>query len=207
MAAVPDTHPDRDRHDPGATPWRLGLLTLLAMVIVAGSVVLFGADDSTAEAPSTTATGITLPPLPTATSRDDEAPLFSVALFDGTTFSLAAHLANDGRPVILNLWASWCPPCREEMPDLNAASIANPGVVILGVAVSDDPIAAAAFAEEIGITYPIGIDETGRVELSYPSAGLPATFVISADGRLLTTAFGRLSPADIDALIALALAG
>ena len=58
---------------------------------------------------------------------DDPAPDFSVTTFDGTVFSLVDHLATDGRPVVLNLWASWCVPCRAEMPAFDAS--ATNGVV------------------------------------------------------------------------------
>ncbi|MCJ7725626.1 MAG: TlpA family protein disulfide reductase [Acidimicrobiia bacterium] len=200
-----------DQHDPGSKPWRLGLLTLLAAAVVVIGVVVFGGGDTgSPEDPGVVAdsgTVITIPPLPAAVRGAGAAPDFSLELFDGTRFSLGTHLEGDGRPLILNLWASWCPPCREEMPDLDAAARANPGVVILGVAVDDDPIAAEAFAVEISIEYPVGFDEADRVGRSYPTSGLPATFVISADGMLLRTVFGRLAPADIDELITLALAG
>jgi thiol-disulfide isomerase/thioredoxin len=181
---------------------------MLAIVLIGGGVLLFGGDGT----PSTTTvaeagSSITIPPLPAAARGEGAAPDFSLELFDGTRFSLASHLADDGRPVILNLWASWCPPCRDEMPDFEAAALANPNVLIIGVAVDDDPIAAEEFVNEITITYPTGYDESGRVSRSYPTSGLPATFVISADGMLVRSAFGRLTAENIDELIAEALAG
>ena len=206
VPVVSDTSSDPQQHDPGSKPWRLGLLTLLAVTLVVTGVLVFGGSDD----PAPTADGgtvITIPPLPAAVRGTGAAPDFSLELFDGTRFSLGSHLQNDGRPLILNLWASWCPPCREEMPDLDAAAAANPGVVILGVAVDDDPIAAAVFAAEIEIQYPAGYDEADRVGRGYPTSGLPATFVISSDGMLIRTVFGRLTAADIDELIAIALAG
>lgn len=205
-----DTSSGLQQHDPGSTPWRLGLLTLLAVTLVVTGVLVFGGDDDPAPAGGAAAdsgTVITIPPLPAAVRGTGTAPDFSLELFDGTRFSLGSHLQNDGRPLILNLWASWCPPCREEMPDLDAAAAANPGVVILGVAVDDDPVAAAAFAAEIAIGYPAGFDEADRVGRGYPTSGLPATFVISSDGMLIQTVFGRLTTSDIDELIALALTG
>jgi len=211
VAVVTDSEPPTI-HDPGGKPWRLGLLSLVAVAVVAGGVLILSTvigDDGADTDPTSAASGfgITIPPLPATARGEGAAPDFSLDLFDGTRFSLGGHIENDGRPLILNLWASWCPPCRDEMPDLEAAALANPGVVILGVAVDDDPTAAEEFAAEIAITYPAGYDDVGRVSRAYPTNGLPATFVISADGMLLKTAFGRLTVADIDDLIALALAG
>jgi len=213
VAAVSDTSPSPFQNFLDGNPWRLGLLSLLAIVIVAGGVLLFGGADAAPEDTTTTSiavgasTEITIPPLPDSARRDEAAPDFSLELFDGSRFTLSSHLESDGRPLILNFWASWCPPCRAEMPDFDAAAIANPGVLILGVAVDDDPIAAEAFATEIAITYPAGFDETGMVSRGYPIAGLPATFVISADGIVLRTVLGRLTVEKIDELIDIALTG
>ena len=135
------------QHDPGSNPWRLGLLSLLAVLLVGGGFLLLGGDD-TSDTPTATTVpeagaSITIPPMPAAVRGEGAAPDFSLELFDGTVFSLAGHLADDGRPLILNLWASWCPPCRDEMPDFEAAALANPGVLILGVAVDDRRIVQA----------------------------------------------------------------
>ncbi len=195
-------------HDPGRRPWRLGLLSLLALALVVTGVLAFGgSDDDGATTTAPEASGLTIPPLPAGVGGSDSAPDFALELFDGTRFSLSSHLEDDGRPVILNLWASWCPPCREEMPDLERASVANPEVVILGVAVDDDPQAAADFATEIEITYPAGYDERGSVSRAFPTSSLPVTFVISSEGEVLHTVFGRLTPEEIGRLVDLALAG
>lgn len=210
MAPVPDTEDlDRPRHELGSGPWRLGALTALAVAVVAGGVLIFGGSGGPAEETTTTtpAASITVPPLPASARGEGAAPDFALELFDGSRFALAAHLRDDGRPVILNFWASWCPPCRDEMPDLEAAAAAHPEVLILGVAIDDDPLAAEAFVEETGITYPTGIDETGRVGRLYPSPALPSTFVITGEGKVVETVFGRLSPEDIEALVRTALAG
>ena len=93
------------------------------------------------------------------------------------------------------------------MPDFSRAAIAHPEVLILGVAVDDDPLAAEAFIKEIQVAYPTGFDQAGRVGRAYPAPGLPATYVISADGRLITNMFGMLTSQDIEALIEITLAG
>ena len=85
------------------------------------------------------------------------------APLDGGEFSLSEHLADDGRPLILNLWASWCIPCREEIPEIDRVAAEHPEVAFLGVAVEDQEPAARQFAEEVGVSFPLGFDDTGNV--------------------------------------------
>lgn len=124
---------------------------------------------------------------------DDAAPDFSVITAGGGAFTLSQHLADDGRPVIVNLWASWCLPCREEMPAIDAFAAAHPEVVVVGVAVQDDVVSAERFAEEIGVTYIIGFDEKNEVNDAYRPLGLPATFFIHPDGTIAKRHFGLVT--------------
>ena len=133
-----------------------------------------------------------------ATTDGDPAPDFSVMTLDGSGFTLSEHLEDDGRPVFLNMWASWCPPCKAEMPDINDASESNEDVKFVGVAVNDDPAASTEFATSTGITYTIGFDADGTVADDYQVRGLPATYIISADGVILERIFGAVTEADID---------
>ena len=135
---------------------------------------------------------------------DEQAPDFSVRTFDGNDFTLSMHLAEDGRPVVLNLWASWCLPCRTEMPLLDDFAAANPDVQMLGVAVRDDPTAAGDFAAEIGVDYLLGYDEKEEVDAAYRALGLPATFWIDADGIIVKRMFGAVSEEDLAEGVALA---
>lgn len=133
---------------------------------------------------------------------NDPAPDFTVPTLDGGFFSLSAHLDKAGTPVVLNLWASWCLPCRQEMPALDAAARRYPQITFLGVAVQDDMAAAERFARELGVSYPIGLDERDEVNALYPTFGLPVTYLISAEGTILQPVYGELSPGQIDGLIA-----
>jgi cytochrome c biogenesis protein CcmG, thiol:disulfide interchange protein DsbE len=135
--------------------------------------------------------GASLPP-------GEPAPDFSVETFDGGTFTLSQRLAEDGKPVFLNLWASWCAPCRSEMPDIDGAAGRHPEVTFLGVAVQDASGASMAFADEIGVGYPLGFDASGEVDAGYTPIGLPATFIISPDGRVVERVFGPLTGDEID---------
>jgi thiol-disulfide isomerase/thioredoxin len=121
---------------------------------------------------------------PTGAERET-VPDFRFEVFDGTTFSLADHFAEDGRPVVLNFWASWCPPCRAEMPDFDRVAQAHQEVKFIGVAVDDVETNARAFAAEIGVSYLLGFDPTGQAHLTLPFVALPTTWIIDGDGVIV----------------------
>lgn len=108
-----------------------------------------------------------------------------------------------GRRVIVNYWASWCPPCIEEMPMLDAYAVAHAdrGVVVVGIA-EDDPDAVHAFLSDHPVTYPIlmgsGMDGSS-VQLGNSRNVLPFTALIDTDGRLLDRRAGVLDEAALDA--------
>ena len=117
------------------------------------------------------------------TVSEDQAPDFTVELFGGGSFSLSEHLSEDGRPLILNLWASWCLPCRAEIPDISAYSESTDEIAVLGVAVEDRLEDSIAFAAEVKASYPLAFGDD-EFRLAYPSLGLPATYFIAADGTI-----------------------
>lgn len=127
------------------------------------------------------------PPSPGATV----APDFTVATIDGDTFTLSSALRS--QPVVINFWASWCPPCRQEMPDLNEVSQTTAGVQFIGVAIGDTPDAAAAYAREIGITYPIGVDVSGTIAGAYAVNALPQTWLVNSNGEVVRTVRGAIT--------------
>jgi cytochrome c biogenesis protein CcmG/thiol:disulfide interchange protein DsbE len=171
--------------------WPLGALTVLAAAFIVMGIALFGGKDES---------GPTIPTLG-GTPTGDEAPDFGIDLIAGGRFRLSEHLATDGRPVIINLWASWCGPCREEMPALDSVAAANPEVFLIGVAVDDDPTAARDFAAEIGVSYALAIDEDDAVGSRYPSPGLPATFFVGEDGQVVRIVYGGVTQDQVQDLI------
>jgi thiol-disulfide isomerase/thioredoxin len=174
------------------------VFTGVFVVAVAVTVFIGTQIGSTTE---TTAPGLTDIADSNAPANAEPAPTFSLPTLDGGTFDLAEHLATDGRPVVLNLWASWCPPCRAEMPDINAASVEHPEVAFVGVAVNDENDKATAFADEIGVTYTIAFDD-GQVDDAYNVLALPGTFFIASDGTLVKSHFGVVTTGSLSADIA-----
>ena len=98
-----------------------------------------------------------------------------------------------GRTVVLNFWATWCVPCREEMPDLQRAfeaGRARGDVVVLGVNDKEPASVVTAYTKEVGATFPIGLDRTSAVRSQYGVVGLPGTFFIDRDGVIRSQNFG-----------------
>ncbi len=126
----------------------------------------------------------TVRPVPIAVDRatGDQAPHFELALFDGESLSLEGLR---GKIVVLNFWASWCPPCKWEMPAFEEMwkEYRDQGVVFVGVAVSDEERLARDFATKTGITYPLGLDSIGTIARDYRAYGLPTTFIIDREGN------------------------
>jgi cytochrome c biogenesis protein CcmG, thiol:disulfide interchange protein DsbE len=92
-----------------------------------------------------------------------------------------------GRPMVVNLWATWCEPCREEMPMLQAAQKRNGArVQFVGVNTKDRPDWAAEFLEEVKVTYPEVVDFDGQLLASVRSLGLPVTLVLDSQGQLVS---------------------
>jgi thiol-disulfide isomerase/thioredoxin len=130
------------------------------------------------------------------------APGFEVATLAGGSFSLSEHIGDTGQPVFLNIWASWCLPCREEMPAIDAAAAAHPDVHFIGVVVDDDEAPAREFVEERNIDYQIGVDDDRVVKDRYRVWAMPSTYLIDGDGVIVDAVFGPLDLEDLEILIA-----
>ena len=128
------------------------------------------------------------------------APNFVVPLFDGGDLALDDL---QGSVVVVNFWASWCPPCREEAPVLERAwqDYKDKGVSFIGVAYKDNSAKAMAFNEEFNITYPTGEDQYGRIYRSYRVTGVPETFLIAKDGRLVKQFIGPVTDVNLEAAL------
>lgn len=107
-----------------------------------------------------------------------------------------------GTPVIVNVWASWCSPCRTEAKLLERAWKAHGrDVVILGVASKDVAASSRSFMDEFGVTYPNVFDVSGDIRARLGLRGFPTTYVFGADGMLRTTIVGGLSEQRLAAVL------
>jgi peroxiredoxin len=111
------------------------------------------------------------------------APDFTLRQLDGPNLRLGEQR---GRVVMVNFWASWCGPCRIEMPHLSRLydKYRGTGFVLLGVNIDDDPGAAKAVAGKLGLKFPVLLDTDKRVVATYDLNAMPATVFIDRDGRV-----------------------
>jgi cytochrome c biogenesis protein CcmG/thiol:disulfide interchange protein DsbE len=129
------------------------------------------------------------------------APDFELGLFDGSTFKLSDALAQ-GKPVVVNFWASWCGPCADEAPLLQAAAQRRGNeFTFVGVNVEDVDADAQAFMRKYGISYPNGSGNAGPISIKYGMRGVPETYFIAPDGKLVRK-WNTLTAADLDQLLA-----
>jgi peroxiredoxin len=133
---------------------------------------------------------------PPAAEAGRAAPDFLLETPAGGTLRLSDL---QGQPVLVNFWATWCAPCRQEMPELVAAyeQYRDQGLVFVGVNLQEPVSKIDAFADEFGITFPIAIDRDGEVgdawRIGGPIQGLPSSYFIDATGVIQATTLGQLS--------------
>ncbi|MCU4185742.1 TlpA family protein disulfide reductase [Acidiferrimicrobium sp. IK] len=107
-----------------------------------------------------------------------------------------------GTPLVINFWASWCPPCRKEMPALAATGRRLTGKVdFVGVDTNDQHGAALSFAAKTGVAYPLAFDPHATAAGNYAVYGLPTTFFVSADGKILGRQVGGMTEERLAQLI------
>jgi thiol-disulfide isomerase/thioredoxin len=122
-------------------------------------------------------------------------PAFRLAGWSGGTLSAAGFA---GRPLVINFWASWCGPCRTEMPMLQRAASGTPRTAFLFVDERDDQGSARRFIAGLGITAPVGSDPDGSVAAEFDVVGVPSTIFVSAAGRIQDVQVGQLDQSTLD---------
>jgi len=121
------------------------------------------------------------------------APDFTLETMNGEPFTLSEH---EGQVIVLNIWATWCPPCREEIPDFIEMQdeLEDDGVLFVGVSVDETGWdVVRPFAEEFGINYPLVVDD-GTLSSQYgPIRGIPMSFIINKKGQVEHIAPGMVT--------------
>lgn len=132
------------------------------------------------------------------TDEPRNAPALELDTLDGETMTLEEAGAE---VVLVNFWASWCAPCRQEMPELEAMyqNYQDQGLTVWGISVDALPENARHFADEVGVTYPLLLDEDMATAEAWDIRAMPSTFVIDAEGDIRHTELGY-APETMEAL-------
>ncbi|HEU0169197.1 MAG TPA: TlpA disulfide reductase family protein [Chloroflexota bacterium] len=128
---------------------------------------------------------------PSAPEVGRPAPEFQLGSLAGPERSLADYR---GHPIVLNFWATWCEPCKEEMPALQSAAASRKDLVILGIDNVEPAVRVKPFVEQYGITFPILLDQDGSVIEQYRIIGMPTSFFVDRAGVLRASYQGALTP-------------
>ena len=137
----------------------------------------------------------------TLVKAGDTAPDFTVEMVDGSSMTLGDL---KGKVVLLNFWATWCPPCRQELTRVQKDLIdrfAGRDFLFLPVSRGEKRSDVAAFREKTGYTFPMGLDSTRTIYDRYATNFIPRNYLIDRDGRIITATIGY-SPEEFDELIA-----
>ena len=128
------------------------------------------------------------------------APDFTLTTFDGASFRLSDHR---GKVVVINFWASWCIPCRDEAPILQSVweRYRERRVILVGIAYADTTQKSLDFIEEFGITYPNGPDTGTIVSEEYRITGVPETFIVDQNGEVVETIIAPITAAQLDRIL------
>ena len=170
------------RHQKKST---LSMVVMAILAIVLCAALLFG-NSFTAKAQNNRPT----PEQATLVKEGQKAPAFEVEMFDGSTVKLADL---KGKVVLLNFWATWCPPCRAELARVEKDIIEKfkgQEFVFLPVSRGEKKETVAAFREKMGYSFPMGLDTDSRVYKEYAETYIPRNFLIDKNGKVVKASVG-----------------
>jgi thiol-disulfide isomerase/thioredoxin len=133
--------------------------------------------------------------------RDDHAALPDVTLPGLHDGAAALDVGALKGPAVINLWATWCQPCRKELPAFQQVSAARPDVRFVGVDIAEDAATARDYLAGLGVTFDQYLDPRGELSDGLGTAVLPVTVVVDAAGRVATEHVGPMSVADLERAI------
>lgn len=174
------------------------ILVLMLVLVSVSGLILAGCVSSTPTppAPAPPAPAPT-PPVPAPAQGPQVgklAPDFKLQSLDGQTVSLGDFRGN---PVLINFWATWCPPCRFEMPFLQEIyedkEWSDKGLVILAIDIGENPSVVKEFMESFGLSFTVLLDTNQDVALEYNIRAIPTTFFIDKDGIIQDIKVGAFS--------------
>ena len=159
--------------------WLVGGLVVVAVVVLTAMFVPSDFDQAlhTYAGPAGQVVGTTLP----------EAVVPNV---EGGRIDLAAY---KGRPVLVNLWATWCGPCRREMPALERLSREQSGLTVVAIDQREDPAIVRSYVKRFGVTFAVGIDDSQQLGTDLHLIGLPSSFFVDRDGVIRDAVDGEMT--------------
>jgi cytochrome c biogenesis protein CcmG/thiol:disulfide interchange protein DsbE len=188
MTELPMTHDMPNESAPAKRG--VNFVTVLAALILASMALIFGLGLRYQQQTQPT---------------EGMAPLFTLQTLDGEEIALESLR---GKVVVINFWASWCGPCRDEAAELEAAwrQYKDKGVVFLGIAYTDTERNAQAYLKEFGVTYPNGLDYKTKISAQYRITGVPETFIVDRQGHISEFVMTPLRREQLSTMIERALA-
>ena len=202
--ASPSVHPN------SSDAWRVSVkqiavlalvgLIILSAIVVTESGILFGG--STGASPVTLEGSATGP----APKVGEVIPDFALSALrpDSATGDMIQISGMTGNPILINFWATWCPPCRAEMPDLDDVSrqYSGNGLRVVAVNLQEERTLIANYLGTIGVDIPVALDSSGAIFRQYRIVGLPTTVAVGRDGVVREIHVGPLSKKALQTLIA-----
>ena len=180
---------------------RFGLVIMVIAVLITGLQVVSGCSPAAESDTGQTSGSGSQQSLPPAPVIGREAPDFTLEDLDGNSIRL-----NDlrGKVVFLNFWATWCPPCRAEMPDIEEIyqQYKDQDVVILGIDIQESPNKVRSFVKDGGYTWTMLLDETAVAANLYNVRAIPTSYFIDREGIIKAISIGGMSSATIKAKLA-----
>ncbi len=179
------------------------ILLILAALVVAGVLWLGGdPDEPTAEPVEVESVDVFDAPASYPMAQEFEAtavPTFELELMEGGTFDMASQIGN---VIIVNFWATWCGPCRFEIPELIELQneYRDEGLVVLGISTDEGGFDdVRPFAEEMAINYPLVVDEDGSTSSAFGGIyGLPTTFLVDRNGMIRERVLGLVTRSSLE---------
>ena len=179
------------------------IATVFVGLAIVGIVWYFDSPSGVGSSQAFTPTGHASGPAP---KIGQAAPDFTVQALDGKTYKLSDFR---GKPVWINFWASWCPPCRAENPDIEEVYQANQanGLVVLGVAIGEEDGNVRGYVDRTGLNYTIGLDRGQDIAATYRIVGIPTHYFIDKDGILREWRIGSMSKKTMEKNVATIMSG
>ena len=177
-------------------------LFILTALAIAGCAFGNASDQATDSVSAETTTAATLDTTTDSDAESDSklATNFTMTTLQGDTVSLDALR---GCYVFVNFWATWCIPCRKEMPYMQSiAEKHSEQLVVLGINVREDAKRVQPFVDELALTFPILLDPADELLLEHNVRGLPVSFVVDPDGQIVYRRIGEILPDEFDAWLA-----